>query len=137
MKAKELIKIFEISTQILDHYKNKEIVDALTDILDMCKANSSQNLKKKTTTIRVDSEIEKNDKDLFLNEMTSFTLDEIQERLNDKSYYPNVESLRNLATSIGLSKQSRSNKENIIHSIIKVIERSRIDKTISERHDEI
>ncbi|MDO6636028.1 hypothetical protein Q4540_00470 [Pseudoalteromonas carrageenovora] len=137
MKAKELITIFELSSQILSHYKNKEVVSILSDILDMCKASSNEKVKKQDAIVKKDIQMQKIDKVDFLNDVSSLTLDEIREKLNDRLHYPSVESLRNLAVSVGLSKQSRANKDNIIHSILKVIERSRIDKTISERHDEI
>tara|TARA_R110002049_G_scaffold304178_1_gene499200 strand:- start:1374 stop:1787 length:414 start_codon:yes stop_codon:yes gene_type:complete len=137
MKAKELIKIFELSSQILSHYKNKEVVSALSDILDMCEANSNEKTKKQAAIVKNDTHVKKNDKVDFLNDVSSLTLDQIREKLNDRSHYPSVESLRDLAVSVGVSKQARANRDNIIHSIIKVIERSRIDKTISERHDDI
>lgn len=136
MKAKELITIFELSSQILSHYKNKEVVSALSDILEMCKASSNGKTKKQDAIVKSDVQVQKVDKVDFLNDVSSLTLDEIREKLNDRLHYPNVESLRNLAVSVGVSKQSRVNKDNIIHSILKVIERSRIDKTISGRHDE-
>ena len=135
MKSKELIKIFQLGSQSLSHYKDREVVSALTDILDMCNASSQK--KKKETPVVVASEIKDDvsNSQLFLNEVSSLPLEDIKEKLNNKLDFPNIDSLKRLAIGFGLGKQLRSNRDNIIHSIIKIIERSRIDKTISERHD--
>jgi len=132
MKSKELIKIFELGSQILSHYKDKDIVYALTDILEKCDKSIKVSTSKKVVT---EKRPFKSTNDAFLKEIDSMSLQDIQSKLNDKAEFPNIESLRELAIKFGLGKQLRANRDNIIHSILKMIERSRINQTISERHE--
>jgi hypothetical protein len=135
MKSKELIKIFDLCGQILSHYKDKDVAYALTDILKKCNpdvevlSKKAVTTKKTTTTKKEPVKYANNE---FLTEIQSMNLQDIRTKLNNKDEFPNMESLRSLAASFGLGKQL-GKKDDIIHSIIKIIERSRIDKTISER----
>jgi len=134
MKSKELMQIFELSAKIMSYYKNKDVVYALNDILDMCKNREESSEVQKINNVTY-SESSYHDIEVapFIENVDSMSIDEIYNKLNNRTIFPNVESIKKFALNIGLRGQSRVNRENLIHSIIKFVERSRIDQDISSR----
>lgn len=138
MKSKELMQIFELSAKIMSFYKNKDIVYALNDILDMCKSKDEHNESEQIESIKLDKVINyKIESDLAFKNIDSMSVEEISATLNDKNLFPNVDSLKKFAISIGLRGQSRINRDSLIHSIIKFVELSRIDREISSRSNQL
>lgn len=66
-------------------------------------------------------------------ELESKSIPEIKEALCDTDLFPTTQSLKDFALLLGITFQSRINRENVVHSIIKYIDRSRLDKTIASR----
>lgn len=134
MKSKELIKILELGQQILSFYEDKDVSYALKDILTMCeqrKLKVDGNLKKDLPQNNL-SDARKL-RDQFYVETEGLNYLELQAYLEDRGRFPNISSLQQLAEIIGLKGLRRANRDNIVHSIMKAIERSKIDQTISER----
>ncbi|MCE9850645.1 hypothetical protein [Shewanella chilikensis] len=134
MKSKELIKILELGQQILSFYEDKDVSYALKDILAMCeqrKLKVDGNLKKDLPQNNL-SDARKL-RDQFYVETEGLNYLELQAYLEDRGRFPNISSLQQLAEIIGLKGLRRANRDNIVHSIMKAIERSKIDQTISER----
>lgn len=155
MKVTELVKALEIGSKILSHYKGKDLTYALNDILSMCQEKEiASQTKMRTSHIKEVESHTKNETALKYNSLTQpeheninkkeldfirvmggMSIQEIQEYLNDKTNFPNIESLKRIASAIGLRGQSRVGRDSLIHSIVKMIDRSRIDREISSRHD--
>lgn len=138
MKNKELIKIFDVCTKILSHYKDKDILFTLKDILSVLEERTvSQNtasVKKKE--IKDSNDINSAyDYRNAINNIAELSLEDIKVLLEDTGKFPNIESLKRFASEFGIKAQARASRVNIIHSIIKSVERSRIDQTISSRLD--
>ncbi|MBO2687077.1 hypothetical protein [Shewanella algae] len=134
MKSKELIKILELGQQILSFYEDKDVSYALKDILAMCeqrKLKVDGNLKEDLPQNKL-SDARKL-RDQFYVETEGLNYLELQAYLEDRGRFPNISSLQQLAEIIGLKGLRRANRDNIVHSIMKAIERSKIDQTISER----
>ena len=134
MKSKELIKILELGQQILSFYEDKDVSYALKDILAMCeqrKLKVDGNLKEDLPQNNL-SDARKL-RDQFYVETEGLNYLELQAYLEDRGRFPNISSLQQLAEIIGLKGLRRANRDNIVHSIMKAIERSKIDQTISER----
>ena len=140
MKTKELIKILELGGKILSHYKDRDVAHALGDILDMCnekKIRSSHSVNNNLNEVYLETipSTSDNYQGDFFRDTEQMSLEEVHDYLNDKKMFPNIESLRKLAASLGLSSQSRVNRDNLIYSISKIIDRSRIDREISMRNN--
>ncbi|HHF3036791.1 TPA: hypothetical protein ACPJ07_001464 [Vibrio diabolicus] len=134
MKSKELMQIFELSAKIMSYYKNKDVVYALNDILLMCKKKDEVSISQQVESVKVEeSEVLKTDFSFSIGNIETLSVEEIAVRLNDRNLFPNVDSLKKFANDIGLKGQSRVNRENLIYTIVKFVERSRIDKDISSR----
>ncbi|MCS6259060.1 hypothetical protein G3479_07305 [Shewanella baltica] len=133
MKSKDLSQVLELACQILSYYEDENVTDALKDILHMCEERKSSTNKKLKDKNRSKSGIDSELRERFYSETKGLSIPEIQTYLNDKTQFPNISSLQHLAERIGLKGLSRANRDNIIHSILKAIERSQIDQTISER----
>ncbi|PSV41305.1 hypothetical protein [Photobacterium sp. GB-36] len=150
MKSKELMQIFELSAKIMSFYKDKDVIYALNDIITMCESNyenvSSQHTEAKSVkkyNEDIISEIKKTKsikKELtlhLLNEdnIKTMTIEDISIHLSNREFFPSIESLNQFAITLGMGKQSRVSRDNLIYSIIKFIERSRIDSDINSRNN--
>ncbi|PMN28620.1 hypothetical protein BCT35_23255 [Vibrio lentus] len=146
MKNSDLIKTLSIGAKILSYYKDKDLSYALNDILRMCEAKEERQSmearvsKPRTNTaydvesFHLQSPRPRIDYENFIKKSDSMTTAELADYLEDKAHFPNIDSLRDLAVGLGIKGQSRVSRNNIIHSILMVIERKRIHKSISSRH---
>ena len=138
MKNKELIKIFDVCTKIMSHYKDKNILFTLKDILSVLEERTvlqnTASVKKKEIKDRNDIN-SSYDYGNAIKNIAELSLEEIKVLLEDTGKFPNIESLNKFANEFGIKAQDRASRVNIIHSIIKSVERSRIDQTISSRLD--
>ena len=138
MKSTELIKIFDVGTKILAHYKNKDVLFALNDILNVLEERtvSQETVSVKKKEIKDSNDINPSyDYRNMTNNLTELALEEVKPLLEDNKKFPNIESLKVFASELGIKIQDRASRVNIIHSIIKSVERSRIDQMISSRVD--
>lgn len=138
MKSTELIKIFDVGTKILAHYKNKDVLFALNDILNVLEERtvSQETVSVKKKEIKDSNDINPSyDYRNMTNNLTELSLEEVKPLLEDNKKFPNIESLKVFASELGIKIQARASRVNIIHSIIKSVERSRIDQMISSRVD--
>jgi virulence-associated protein VapD len=138
MKSTELIKIFDVGTKILAHYKNKDVLFALNDILNVLEERtvSQETVSVKKKEIKDSNDINPSyDYRNMTNNLTELALEEVKPLLEDNKKFPNIESLKVFASELGIKIQARASRVNIIHSIIKSVERSRIDQMISSRVD--
>ncbi|HHF3072198.1 TPA: hypothetical protein ACPJ1I_004272 [Vibrio diabolicus] len=134
MKSRELMQMFEIGARIMSFYKNKDVLYALNDILDMCERKEESSYFQHVNDEVISDSIGKKFKDTpVIEDIDAMSIDDLYYKLNDRKLFPNVDSIKKFAVSIGLRGQSRVNRENLIHSIIKFVERSRIDQDISSR----
>ncbi|HIF9364990.1 TPA: hypothetical protein ACX6SR_000124 [Photobacterium damselae] len=136
MKSKDLIKIFEAGSKILSYYSDKDIHYALNDILKMLEEKEAPNKRRTSSNTQVNNEFITYIDNLAIN-IEHIELDELQSILNNKDLFPNIQSLVYFSDKIGFSKQPRLSRENLIHTIIKYIDRSRIDKAINSRTDSL
>lgn len=135
MKSKDLIKIFELSSKILSYYKNKDVVYALTDILKMCEDKPVDVVFDKQLTIEKNNVLIYENSEKFLLKIKNMSLEEIKAHLDDKTIFPNIESLRSISVGLGFKSQPRASRDITIHTILKLIDRSRIEESISTRNE--
>lgn len=138
MKNKELIKILDVCTKIMSHYKDKDILFTLKDILSVLEERTvSKNSASAKMKESKDSDDIKSSYDYgnAIKSTAELSLEEIKVLLEDTGKFPNIDSLNKFANEFGIKTQARASRINIIHSIIKSVERSRIDQTISSRLD--
>lgn len=138
MKSTELIKIFDVGTKILAHYKNKDVLFALNDILNVLEERtvSQETVSVKKKEIKDSNDINPSyDYKNVTNNITELSLEEVESLLKESKKFPNIEALRIFAGELGIKTQVRASRANIIHAIIKSVERSRIDQMISSRVD--
>lgn len=138
MKSTELIKIFDVGTKILAHYKNKDVLFALNDILNVLEERtvSQETVSVKKKEIKDSNDINPSyDYKNVTNNITKLSLEEVESLLKESKKFPNIEALRIFAGELGIKTQVRASRANIIHAIIKSVERSRIDQMISSRVD--
>lgn len=138
MKSTELIKIFDVGTKILAHYKNKDVLFALNDILNVLEERtvSQETVSVKKKEIKDSKDINPSyDYKNVTNNITELSLEEVESLLKESKKFPNIEALRIFAGELGIKTQVRASRANIIHAIIKSVERSRIDQMISSRVD--
>lgn len=134
MNNAKLIKLFDVGSKILSHYKDKDVLFALKDILSILeKQNVVPETKKKKD---IDNIKPAYDYSHVIKNIAVTPLEDIEVLLEDNEKFPTIDSLKMFAKDLGIKTQSRASRANIIHSIIKSVERSRIDKTISSRHDQ-
>ncbi|WP_429163002.1 hypothetical protein [Aeromonas media] len=146
IKTHELITTLDYISKIMSYYPNKTVDYALDDILLLLERKSHQELKNKTKA---------NHKRIIPNEMVSFSvtkdifederiknliddveykdITEIENLLTDIELFPSIASIRTFATHLGFKISARQNKTSLIKTILKSIERSRIDRTIGNR----
>ena len=138
MKSTELIKIFDVGTKILAHYKNKDVLFALNDILNVLEERtvSQETVSVKKKEIKDSNDINPSyDYKNVRNNISELSLEEVESLLKESKKFPNIEALRIFAGELGIKTQVRASRANIIHAIIKSVERSRIDQMISSRVD--
>ena len=138
MKSTELVKIFDVGIKILSHYKNKDVLFVLNDILSSLEEKPilPKAVLVKKEQIQPSNSIDKSyDYRNVTNNITQFSLEEVKSLLEDSEKFPNVKLLKKFAGELGINVQSRASRANIIHSIIKSVERSRIDQMISTRSE--
>jgi hypothetical protein len=138
MKSKELIAIFDICTKIMSYYKDKDILFILKDILSILeeRAYSNNTASAENAKITDTKDLGSSyDYENMAKNIAGLSLEELKILLEDTGKFPNVESLKQFANQFGVKAQARASRVNIIHTIIKSVERSRIDQTISSRLD--
>lgn len=147
IKTHELITILDYISKIMSHYPNKNVDYALDDILLLLEEKHGQNKRNKTIqtkhkqptsngmenkSVIQDAIEDEKIKDLIDNIEFKDIL-EIESLLTNSELFPNITTIRTLATNLGFKISSRQNKTSLIKTILKSIERSRIDRTIGNR----
>jgi len=147
IKTHELITILDYISKIMSHYPNKNVDYALDDILLLLeeKHNQNKNIKPIQTKQKQPSENRMDNtsviQDVIEDEKIKNLIDniefkdmlEIEALLTNTELFPNIMTIRTLATNLGFKISSRQNKTSLIKTILKSIERSRIDRTIGNR----
>ena len=135
MKTNELANILSKIVELLSLFPDKDIIKSLDEIIFIVKKNNDKKTIKKDNkekSVELDKINEKKIYDLT-QKINSITISEIERELNDTDLFKAMKDIRKFAESIGLTIGTRQNRSSTIHTIIKHIERSRINKTISER----
>ncbi|WP_369436583.1 hypothetical protein [Serratia marcescens] len=145
MKTNEIITIMDYISKIMSYYPNKGVDFALDDILFLLEQkknkNSHEETKRKNKVISVDSAFSDSISQVsaskvakeLLNNIENKDIHEIEAVLNNDEIFPNVFSIKIFASHLGLKPTARQSKALLIKTILKAIERSRIDKTIGNR----
>ena len=135
MKTNELTNLLNKIVELLSLFPDKDIASSLDEIIFIVKKSKDKKTIKKDNkgkSVELDKINEKKINDLS-QKINSMIISEIEKELNDTDLFKAMKDIRKFAESIGLTIGTRQNRSSTIHTIIKHIERSRINKTISER----
>lgn len=135
MKTNEFVGILNKFVELLSLFPDKDIASSLDEMILLVKESKDEkgikkNHKEKFTEL--DKQNEKKIYDLS-QRLNSMSISEIEKKLNDTELFKTMKDIRSFAEFIGLTIGARQSRSSTIHTIIKHIERGRINKTISER----
>ena len=135
MKTNEVTNLLNKIVELLSLFPDKDIASSLDEIIFIVnKSKDKKTIKKnnKRKSVELDKINEKKINDLLQN-INSMNISDIEKELSDNDLFKAMKDIRKFAESIGLTIGTRQKRSSTIHTIIKHIERSRINKTISER----
>lgn len=141
MKCSEISKALHLGAKILSHYKEKNIVSALEDILKVIKKNPKTERRAKSKIKKISADLtqetlleQPREGKVVTFDLENSSLEEIKAELSNTARFPNIDSLRNFALQFGLKINNRP-RSIVVQTIVKAIERTRIDAKISSRSE--
>jgi len=138
MNTKQLAGLLEKVGAVLAEYPNSSLDSMLDDVLK--KVRSGKGAKSKKTNIQSSLELVASSPDEGVSEDVSVGADifelpeELRKFLPSHDSEPTLANLRVVALKLGVNSSSRQSKSSLIHSLLKAIERGKMDQTISQRN---
>lgn len=138
MNTKQLAGLLEKVGAVLAEYPNSSLDNMLDDILR--KVKSGKGAKNKKTNVQSSLELVASNPDEGVSEDVSAGADifelpkELRKLLPSHESEPTLANLRVIALKLGVNSSSRQSKSSLIHSLLKAIERGKMDQTISQRN---
>ncbi|TPD66568.1 hypothetical protein FJP64_07610 [Kosakonia cowanii] len=145
IKTHELISFADYIIKIMSYYPGKSVDFALDDILSLLeekkckdKINIERNrlspfITQKNNPLKDDRKTFDSRINDFANDIENRTPEEIESILNNAEIFKNLDTIKFFAKILGIKTAGRQNRLTLIKTIVKTIERSRIDKTIGNR----
>lgn len=141
MKTHELVDLLDYVSKIMSFYPNKNLSFALDDILNILEEQRGREVgavlsaKKKVHNeafypggVKGGEEIKE-----FAKNIKNKDSKDIEDFLNNADLFPNIKSLNFFASELGIKTPAKQNRNVVIMTIIKAVERRRIDTTIGNR----
>lgn len=138
MNTKQLAGLLEKVGAVLAEYPNSSLDNMLDDILR--KVKTGRAVKNKKTNVQSSLELMASSPDEGFSEDVSAGADilelpeELRKLLPPHDSEPTLANLKVVALKLGVNSTSRQSKSSLIHSLLKAIERGKMDQTISQRN---
>jgi hypothetical protein len=134
MKCNELSKLLLQLGAVVDLYKNRDISFVLEDLKRLKLADDRNQTKDKMEKPRLAESERREIISKIAENINDLNIDEIEKKLTDEELFPAMLFIKFFAERVGIDIGSRQNKANAIHTILRYIDRMRIDSVIRKRN---
>ncbi len=140
MRSHELARILKVFSDVLYELPDKNIEAALNEILEILKGKKTPN-KSETNFSKLNSRAsDEAESDLpleipeeLIKSLNTMSLQDVRQLLDSDPQWKKTAALRALANRLDIEISSRQNRSAITHTILKHLERARLDTTIRSR----
>jgi len=135
MNSNELSKILLRINDLLKLYPDKDVIYILEDMIKI----KTKVLKAPVNDSKQALGIDENTRKMMINDIAkdidNLGISDIESKLNTVELFPTLEYIKYFASLVGIEVSARQSRLNLVHTILKDLDRMRINKTISSRNN--